>query len=280
MAPLFAWPATRPAHGEARVTALDIGQGTSVLIETHTSNVLYDTGPTYAPGNDAGNRIIVPFLRARGIDRVDLMVVSHNDNDHSGGALSILRSIAVTRVVSSLAFESPVVRASPRHERCEAGPSWTVDGVRFDLLGPPPDVYRPRDGKAQAKPNARSCVLRIEARGRVTLLTADIERPQETALVERRRAALRCDVLLVPHHGSRTSSSDAFLDATNPTLAIVQAGYLNRFGHPRPDVLARYAARDIAVSRNDLDGAITVTLDDRMTVDRYRTRHRRYWYGR
>lgn len=281
MVPLFAWPLDRPAAGEVRLTALDIGQGTSVLVETHATNTLYDTGPSYSPDNDAGNRIIVPFLRARGIARLDTMVVSHNDNDHSGGALSVLQALAVAEVRSSLAFESPIVRASPDHVRCESGQSWASDGVRFDLLGPPPDVYLSREGKALAKPNARSCVLRVEAQGRVMLLTADIEKSQEAAIVERHRERIAANAMLVPHHGSRTSSTAVFLDAVHPKLAIVQAGYLNRFGHPRPDVLARYAARDIDVLRNDRDGAITVTLRrDGIDVDRYRTSHRRYWYDR
>ncbi len=281
MVPLFAWPPDRPAAATVRLSALDIGQGTAVLVETRSTNLLYDTGPAYSPDNDAGNRIIVPFLRARGIGLVDTMIVSHNDNDHSGGALSVLQAVAVRQVRSSLALDSPIVRASPLHRRCESGQSWTVDGVRFDLLSPPPDVYLPREGKALAKPNARSCVLRVEAQGRVMLLTADIEKAQETALVERHAAALVSDAMLVPHHGSRTSSTDAFLDAARPALAIVQAGYLNRFGHPRPDVMARYAVRGIDVLRSDRDGAITVTLrSDGIAVDRYRDSHRRYWYDR
>jgi competence protein ComEC len=281
MVPLFATPLDRPEENSVRLTALDIGQGTSVMIETRHGNVLYDTGPQYAPDNDAGNRIIVPFLRARGIDRLDTMIVSHNDSDHSGGALSILQALPVALTRSSLALDVPIVRASIDHIRCLPGQSWSIDGVRFDLIAPSPDVYLPREGKALAKPNARSCVLRVSAAGHVVLLTADIEKPQETALIERQKDAIVADVMLVPHHGSRTSSSDAFLDAVHPRLAIVQAGYLNRFGHPRPDVLVRYATRDIAVLRNDRDGAITITMSSSgIDVDRHRDSHRRYWYER
>lgn len=281
MIPMFAWPADRPAVGAARLTALDIGQGTSVLIETHATRVLYDTGPLYASDNDAGNRIIVPYLRARGIDRLNAMIVSHNDSDHSGGALSVLRAMPVDVVRSSLAFESPIVRASIKHRRCLAGQRWTSDGVRFELMHPLPDAYVTRDGKSPVKPNAKSCVLRVEAGGHSMLLTADIEKPQETELVVRNDQSLRADVLLVPHHGSRTSSSDSFLDASAPSIAIVQAGYLNRFGHPRPDVMARYVERAIPVLRNDVDGAITVTLAaNGVSIARYRQEHPRYWYGR
>jgi competence protein ComEC len=243
--------------------------------------VLYDTGPQFAPDNDAGNRIIVPFLRARGIERLDAMIVSHNDNDHSGGALSILQAMPVTETRSSLALDVPIVRASTRHVRCVAGQSWAVDGVRFDLIAPSPDVYLGRDGKAQAKPNAKSCVLRVAVAGHVMMLTADIEKPQEAALVERTPDALSADVLLVPHHGSNTSSTDRFLDAVHPRLAIVQAGYLNRFGHPRANVLARYDAHAIPVLRNDRNGAIIVTMSGHgIDVERYRDSHRRYWYWR
>ncbi len=281
MLPLFTATLDRPPAGSVRLTALDIGQGTSVAIETHGTDVLYDTGPEYGPGNDAGNRIIVPYLRARGIDHLDTMVVSHKDNDHSGGALSVLAAMPVTEVRSSLAFASPIVVASPNHHRCTVGQSWVSDGVRFDLLAPPSDVYVAREGKPAAKPNAHSCVLRVEAAGHVMLLTADIEKRDEGTLVERMPALLASDVLLVPHHGSRTSSTDGFLDAVHPSLAIVQAGYLNRFAHPRPDVLARYDAHGIPVLRNDRDGAITVVMGPAgITIDRYRESHRRYWYDR
>jgi hypothetical protein len=133
------------------------------------------------------------------------------------------------------------------------GPAGLTDAACSSTRSHRRDVYLPREGKALAKPNARSCVLRVTAAGHAMLLTADIEMPQEGALIERQKDAIAADVMLVPHHGSRTSSTAAFLDAVHPQLAIVQAGYLNRFGHPRPDVLARYAARGIPVLRNDRD---------------------------
>ena len=281
MVPLFAWPPDRPLPGTARLTAFDIGQGTAVLVETPSTNTLYDTGPQYGPDSDAGSRIVVPELRARGIARLDTLVVSHNDLDHSGGALSILAAVAVDETRSSLAATSAIVQSSRIHRPCLAGQAWSADGVRFAFLHPRERFDRDEPGKAAIKPNAKSCVLRIEVAGHAALLTGDIESPQEAALIERANASLASDVLIVPHHGSRTSSTDAFLDAVRPSIAIVQAGYLNRFGHPRPDVLARYAARDIAVQRNDRDGAITITMSTNgIVVDRYRDSHRRYWYDR
>ena len=277
MTPLVAWPVDTPAPGTARIVALDIGQGTAVVIETATHRILYDTGPRYAPDNDAGLRVIVPYLRARGIGRLDAMIVSHNDSDHSGGALSVLRSLPVARVTSSLATTSAIVRESSHHVPCIDGQRWSHDGVDFAMLHPLAQVYAV-DG---IKPNAKSCVLRITAGSHAMLLTGDIEKPQELELVARRAADLRADVLLVPHHGSRTSSSDPFLDVVGPDIAIAQAGYLNRFGHPRPDVLARYDAHRIGVLRTDRDGAVTVVLRDAgVELSRYREIHRRYWYDR
>jgi len=279
MVPLFAWPPDRPLPGTARLTAFDIGQGSAVLVETHATDLLYDTGPQYGPDSDAGNRIVVPELRARGIGRLDTLVVSHNDLDHSGGALSILGAVPIDETRSSLAATSAIVRSSRVHRPCLAGEAWTVDGVRFAFLHPRERFELDEPGQPAIKPNAKSCVLRVEAAGHAVLLTGDIESPQEAALVERARPSLASDVLLVPHHGSRTSSSAAFIDAVRPSLAIVQAGYLNRFGHPRADVLARYETRGIPVLRNDRDGAITLVLArDGIAVDRYRDSHRRYWY--
>lgn len=271
MLPLFAWPVPRPATGSVWITALDVGQGTAVVIETRTTRLLYDTGPAYGSGSDAGMRIVLPFLRSRGIARIDTLVVSHDDNDHAGGASSVVAGLPVGETLASLSSGHPLSIAVPTLVPCRAGQHWTVDGVRFAMLHPDSE-------NATARPNARSCVLRVEAHGRSLLLTGDIERPQESALVERRPDALASDVLLVPHHGSRTSSSGPFLDAVRPSTAIVQAGYLNRFGHPRADVLARYTERAIDVARTDHDGAILVQIDPGgVSIARYRTSHARYW---
>ena len=282
LVPLFAWPPDRPADGSVRLTALDVGQGMAVLVETRNANVLYDTGPQYSAENDSGNRVILPYLRARGIARLDAMIVSHNDSDHSGGALAIIQALPIAQVRSSLGFDSAIVRASRVHERCVAGQRWVADGVSFELIHPLPAIYAPREGKAQVKPNAKSCVLRVSVGTHSALLTGDIEKPQELELLARSaHDALRADVLLVPHHGSMTSSSELFLDAVRPDIALIQSGYRNRFGHPRADVLARYVARGASIWRNDRDGAMTITFDDAgVHGELYRTTHARYWYGR
>jgi competence protein ComEC len=258
------WPAPlRPAPGQFELLAADVGQGTAVLVRTERHNLLFDAGPQYAPGIDAGQRVLLPLLRALGVKQLDVLMLSHRDSDHVGGAASLLGALPVAVLHSSLEsghalLAGPVPlqpqQQQPQQQRpCLAGQHWDWDGVHFELLHPLADAY-PQAGKS----NAMSCVLRVSggagvgvdagARypGRVALLTGDIEAAQELALLQRLpAAALRADVLLVPHHGSKTSSTNSFLAAVSPHLALVQAGYRNRFGHPAPAVLARYQALGI-----------------------------------
>jgi competence protein ComEC len=271
-----AWPEQDQVH----VTAFDVGQGMALLVETPGHRLLYDTGPYYSPESDGANRVIVPYLRARGIDHLDAVVISHNDNDHSGGALSLFKEIAVDRVYSSLAPTSAIVRAAPDHKRCQAGQQWRWDGVAFDMLYPAPVSY----DSDKWKPNARSCVLKVSLGKRAILLPGDIEAVQEDELVHGPDAArLRADVLLAPHHGSGTSSTEAFLQAVQPSLALFQVGYRNRFNHPKPEVFARYGRMGIRGLRNDEAGAISLQFDranDKISVQEYRREHARYWYGK
>jgi competence protein ComEC len=210
---------------------------------------VFDTGPRFGPDSDAGQRVLVPLLRAMG-ETVDMVVVSHRDSDHSGGAASLLATQPKATLLSSIEAGNPL-QAVRAVQRCVAGQRWVWDGVQFDVLHPQPVDYA-----TLQKPNALSCVLRVSNGTHTTLLVADIEQPQEAALVAR-HAPLRADVLLVPHHGSKTSSSPAFLDAVQPRFALVQAGYRNRFGHPAPPVLERYQARGIRLVDSSHCGAAT-----------------------
>lgn len=256
--PLLWPPLPRPAEGSLEVVAADIGQGTAVLVRTRSHLLLFDTGPTYGsgpaqPDNDAGARVLLPLLQARGERRIDLLVLSHRDSDHVGGAASVMAGLPVAALLSSLEDGHPLLAGPRPQQRCEAGQHWAWDGVRFEVLHPPAGSY-----SQPMQPNARSCVLRlVDAAGRSLLLTGDIEAPQEAWLLATQGARLRGDVLLVPHHGSRTSSSPAWLQAVAPQVAVVQAGYLNRFGHPHPAVLARYREAGIALVRSDTCGAWT-----------------------
>lgn len=249
LVPLLWPPVDRPAVGSFELLALDVGQGTSVLIRTRSHLLVFDAGPRYSAESDAGDRVLLPLLRARGERRIDRLVLSHRDLDHVGGARAVLAAMPVDDVLSSLEPGHPLLAAASHVTRCEAGQSWTWDGVRFDILRPLADDYR-----RELKSNAMSCVLRVEGGG-VALLTGDIERDQEAALIATDPARLRSDVLVVPHHGSKTSSSGAFLDAVRPDVAIFQAGYRNRYGHPAAEVLARYRARGIVTAATTACGA-------------------------
>jgi competence protein ComEC len=273
MLPAFALPPPAPAPGEAWITTLDVGQGLAVLVRTANRALLYDAGPAFGPDSDSGERLIAPYLRATGIARLDAMIVTHNDMDHAGGAASVIGNFEVDAFLSSLApgHRLQALVAAPR--RCLAGESWEWDGVRFAILHPAPGDYAAR------RANHLSCVLRIAAAGRTMLLTGDIERAAEDALLERDAAALRAEVLLVPHHGSRTSSSPGFLAAVQPATAIAPAGYRNRFGHPSAEVLERYRAAGISVQRTDRDGAVSVRLGAAgVSIVAERQARRRYYH--
>lgn len=266
------WPAVaRPAEGRFELVVLDVGQGTSVLLRTRTKLLVYDSGPAYARDADAGQRIVVPLLRARGETRIHRLVLSHRDADHAGGAESLRAALPIDSWRTSLAPEHPLLAGAAEHRRCEAGQTWSWDGVHLEFMHP-----LAVEATRETKPNALSCVLRVsDSAGRSVLLAGDVEAPQEAALAARLGERLRSDLLLVPHHGSRTSSTDAFLDAVRPQIAMVQAGYRSRFGHPAQEVLARYQARGIMLVRSDRCGAWS--WEDG-TFQCARDARRRYWH--
>ncbi len=241
-----------PAHGQFQALAFDVGQGTAVLVRTRGHAMLFDTGGLIGPRDDAGKRHILPALQALGVNVLDALVLSHEDADHVGGAQRVLDGVRVTQVLGSLPPGHPLRTPTPAGAgqrplpfgSCEAGLSWQWEGVRFDVLHPWPQRWA-------AEPNAHACVIRVQAaaeRGRPgdsLLLTADIETAQEQALVaadgaSQLDAPLRSTVLMAPHHGSATSSTSPFLMAVAPQLVVIQAGRRNRYGHPHPDVTARY----------------------------------------
>jgi competence protein ComEC len=274
--PLLSAQPDSPQPGEMRAIAFDVGQGMAVLIETDRRRLLYDTGPAYTPETNGGNRVILPYLRQRGIARLDGMVVSHGDTDHSGGALAVLGEQEVGWVASSLAPGHPVARAASRHLQCAAGQRWEWDGVRFEILHPAAASY----AKPGLKANARSCTLKI-TNGRTSILLAgDIEAAQEAELVLRGADRLRADVLLAPHHGSGTSSTAAFLAAVRPAVAVFQVGWRNRYHHPKDTVWTRYGELGIRRVRTDEEGAVVLAFGDRVEVSTWRAQRPRYWYGR
>lgn len=274
MALALLWPAPmRPAAGRFEILAPDVGQGMAVLVRTEHHALLFDAGPQWGPGSDAGQRVLLPLLRAMGQRRLDLMMLSHRDADHVGGAAALMSGLEVAALSSSLASDHPLLTGRSA-ARCAAGQRWTWDGVRFEVLQPAAADYR-----ESAKSNALSCVLRIsDAEGRSALLTGDIEAAQERSLMAS-TSLLRSDLLLVPHHGSKTSSTPEFLAAVAPSMALVQAGYRNRFGHPAIEVLARYQAQGIKVWGSPDCGAWTWPSAE-ASPRCQRAIEQRYWHSR
>jgi competence protein ComEC len=272
------WQPIRPATGQFEMLAIDIGQGNAVLIKTKTHSLLFDAGPRFSRESDAGHRTIVPLLRALG-EKLDVLMLSHRDSDHTGGAKAVIAMQPQARVITSALkpqdrLDMGLVEGSVL-EPCFAGQSWTWDGVRFDVLHPQKESL---DTEQKQKPNSISCVLKITnsdvKNPQSALLTADIEEAQERSLLG---AEVQSTVLLVPHHGSKTSSSGAFLDAVKPKLALVQAGYRNRFAHPRSEVMSRYDERKIKTYLSPSCGAAKWKSEAPEQVICQREVNRRYW---
>jgi competence protein ComEC len=271
--PVLLWSPDRPAHGQVEVLALDVGQGSAVLVRTAHHSLLYDAGPRYSRESDAGHRVLVPTLAALG-ERLDMLVLSHEDSDHVGGAQAVRDSQPQAQVRASFA-RAPGLQATGL-ELCAAGQRWVWDGVEFDFLHPQAHML------AQLRTsNARSCVLRVRSSGAqpaTALLTGDLDAAQEQALLL--REPLQADWLLVPHHGSKSSSSAAFVQTVQPRLAVVQAGYRNRFGHPAPEVQARYLQQGAKLVKTADCGAATWRSAQPGEVHCQREQGRRYWHHR
>lgn len=271
--PLFLVVPAGPRMGELRVTVLDVGQGLAIVVRTAHHTLLFDAGPTYGPAADSGNRIIAPYLRATGVRMLDGLVISHDDGDHTGGALSVLQALSVTWLASSLPDMDPLPLIADEAFRCYAGHAWEWDEVRFEILHPTRESY-----DARMKNNDRGCVLKLTAPGGSVLIPADTERRSEEALLAR-GVALAADVIIAGHHGSKTSSTPAFVEAVRPRAVVFAVGYRNRFGHPHADVVERYRALGTTAYRTDTDGAVMITIapEGGIGIERYREQHRRYW---
>jgi competence protein ComEC len=277
MLPVFLSMPAKPLPGELWLSVLDVGQGLAVTVRTRDHALLYDTGPAFSGQVDAGHRIVVPYLRARGIGRLDGMIVSHDDADHSGGALSVLQAVALDWLASPLSPVHPISEAAAAARRCLAGDRWQWDGVSFEMLHPEADSYNDFD----RKDNDRGCVLKIVSPHGSVLLAGDIERSSEIRLLRADRERLSAEVLVVPHHGSRTSSTPEFVGAVSPRFAIFAVGYRNRFGHPHPAVTARYRKQGSRLLRTDLAGAVLVRINAAgIDAESWREVEKHYWYGR
>jgi len=261
-------PAT-PERGAYELAMLDVGQGLAIVVRTRSHTLVYDAGPAFRTGRDTGELVVLPYLRARGVRAIDRLVISHGDLDHAGGARSLVLGMNVRS-----ALVGPSVRGSlPQAVHCAAGQRWSWDGVAFEILHPGADSVAMSD-------NDTSCVLKVTGEGGIALLTGDIEARAESELAA--TMAIDADIVTVAHHGSSSSSTAEFVARTRARLALVSAGYRNRWNLPRPEVVERWRAAGAEVVATIDSGAIEVSVEPNrpIAVRRFRLEHRRYWSSR
>jgi competence protein ComEC len=274
LAPVLLLPALlgqfpRPAPGQAWLTLLDVGQGLSAVVQTRSHLLVFDTGPRFSSGFDTGRAVLVPWLQQAGYRRIDVLVMSHGDNDHIGGLRSVLARYPVTRLYTSV----PGQILAEQVMLCQAGQQWQWDGVRFEILGP---------SGPMASENDAACVLRIVAGNQAALLPADIEKAGELKLLQQEAEKLPAVMLVAPHHGSLTSSTPAFVRAVHPKYVLYPVGYHNRYRFPRPEVVQRYARLGAGQYLSQEQGALKVVLGTDGGLCKpisYRRSVRRYWHS-
>ena len=263
------FPVTKPLkYGEVEFTLLDVGQGLAAVVQTQSHLLLFDAGPRFSPSFDTGAAVVIPFLRQKSIKKVDMFIVSHQDNDHRGGVNSVKDEIQVEKLISSFDMKNA--------EHCRAGQQWNWDGVDFEILNPDESVsYRKR--------NNASCVLRIKAGEDAVLLSADIEKKAEKQLFESYGNELQSTYLVSPHHGSKTSSSAQFLEAVKPGYILIPVGYRNRYRMPHKTVISRYKERNAVILKTYQSGAITLRFGQKSSnkvLQEFRKYQQKYWNSR
>ena len=263
--PLVFTDVKRPETGDINMTLLDVGQGLSAVVQTTHHLLVYDTGAKFSEQSDMGQSVLLPFLRSQGIAKIDSLIISHGDNDHIGGAASLIRGMDTEQVLTSV----PQKLSGYAPIECVAGQSWSWDEVKFTMLGPE---------QAFVSDNDNSCVLKIQSKYGTVLLAGDVEASAESWLVETYGEALKADVLVAPHHGSKTSSTAGFLQAVQPDYVLIPAGYRNQFGHPHRDVLARYRQVNAKWLNSADSGAIAVNVKNNVfVVQGMRETESKYW---
>jgi competence protein ComEC len=269
MLPLFVPSVPSPPAGALRLTVLDVGQGLSATVRTTHHTLLYDTGPAFGPDFNAGAAVVIPWLRQAGVRQIDLLVQSHGDADHIGGLASVRQAIPVRRILTSVPARIP----GPDVLSCRAGQSWNWDGFRFEILHPDAgDVFEENDA---------SCVLRVSNGRAAVLLPGDVEAGAEARLVQRYGTRLRAGIIVVPHHGSRTSSTEKLVAMVDPRYAVHAAGYRNRYGFPKQDIMSRYRQHGAINLDTGRYGALEFVVDDAgVHVSAQRVPPRRFWHTR
>jgi len=267
--PAFLVTKAAPLQGQLNLTLIDVGQGLSVLLQTKHHSLIFDAGPRYSSSFDAGKNIVIPVLKSQGILKLDTLIVSHGDNDHSGGANAILKTLPAKNIYSGARTKRWQTKNALA---CQAGQSWQWDGVRFDIL-------HPKIGQGNGG-NNRSCVLHVHVGDYRILIPADIEREAEQQLIRQYGAKLKSHILIAPHHGSKTSSSYNFIKTVSPELILIADGYRNRYRFPHHSVIKRYKEAQITWLETQNSGAISVlvTPEGFSTPQPWREKLRRYWH--
>ena len=259
--------------GDFRLTVLDVGQGSAAVIRTLNHVAVFDSGAKFSDRLDAGSSVVLPYLRAQGINKVDRLIISHGDMDHIGGAQAILNEFP-----EALLIGQDIGNIQAEHKQvCSAGSHWQWDGVDFVFLSPTSSDATLSEGNRR---NNHSCVLRVASESGSVLFTGDIEKKTERKLLEDYGEKLASDILIVPHHGSNTSSSTAFLSAVNPEISIISVGYRNRYRLPNRQVIERYRTMNKRFLQTDETGAIMIKLerDSGFSIEKYRVKAAKYWH--
>ncbi len=275
LSPLVFAQTVETPENDLRLTALDVGQGLAVVLEVGDQVLVYDTGPKFSSSFNAGEAVIVPYLRHRGINQIDTLVVSHGDKDHAGGLQGVLKNLKVEHLLSSSLKDY-------RHDQisiCKAGMRWQWKSVNFQFLHPPNIT----EDNRKLSSNNSSCVLLVQHPSGSVLLTGDIEKPIEKQLIDAQADLLDIDVLIAPHHGSNSSSTRAFIRATSPDYVVFSTGYRNPYGFPDEKVVSRYKEFGSDLVNTASHGMITFNFSDKNGLQLqpgYREVRQRFWHSK
>jgi len=262
---MFITPVQKIPRNSVLITVLDVGQGLANVVQTSNHTLLFDTGAKYSSGFNLGDSVIIPFLHAKHIQHLDKVIISHGDNDHIGGFKSISENFEIKEILTSVPE-----KIQAKTTRCQAGQQWQWDGVSFTILSP--------NKNTQLKGNNTSCVLKISTAKHSALLTGDIEKEAESHLLKNTPQKLKSTLLIAPHHGSKTSSTQPFLTAVSPTLALFSSGFKNRFQHPHKTIIARYQYNNIKTLNTNCTGQIDILLNHTLTIQTHRKNAKRYYH--